>query len=614
TPDGDVLNEDGSAVAGGTGAGTGEGTAGASTRGLLSRRIELENITSAIVSLDESLDVQQRQLEAVSAQADDAAGRAQELGDALTAARHAVVERDYELERIAADIIRLDRSHHNASSARDEIEQRLTASRAEEASLRERIESIERLRAEQAELLAQAEADLETGEDLLRERQEHAAAARVALGQLTEKLEASRRESRQAELALEEAERQQQISRDQLERRQQQIARYAETISEADVAIAAGRTLQSEIETELQETRAAIESVQSTLTDAATRLAQLREQAQHLDRDFHAVEISRRETEVTREHLEERALSDLDLDLSHAYPAWRSAREDDDVDESASQAAAFDRASAETEIEELRKAIKSLGNVNLDAIDEESQLEERNTDLIQQVEDIDNTCARLGALVKQLEEASRTRFEETFKVVCENFAGPQGMFRRLFGGGNADIILLPDEEGNVDWLEAGIEIKAKPPGKQPRVLSQLSGGEKTLTAVALLLAIFQSKPSPFCILDEVDAALDDSNVDRFCHSLGPFLDDSHFIIITHHKRTMRECDQLYGVTMQERGVSKRVSVRFDQVAADGTIADSAISKDSHNDRPEPPLIDVDVKPSRTAASEGLAKAWNNAEE
>jgi chromosome segregation protein len=152
------------------------------------------------------------------------------------------------------------------------------------------------------------------------------------------------------------------------------------------------------------------------------------------------------------------------------------------------------------------------------------------------------------------------------------------MFRRLFGGGSADLYLLPGEDGTIDWLESGIEIRAKPPGKEPRVISQLSGGEKTMTAVGLLMAIFQSKPSPFCILDEVDAALDEANVERFCNVVRQFLDQSHFIIITHHKRTMQACDRLFGVTMPERGVSRRVTVKFDEVGRDGRLAGDAVRR------------------------------------
>ncbi len=158
------------------------------------------------------------------------------------------------------------------------------------------------------------------------------------------------------------------------------------------------------------------------------------------------------------------------------------------------------------------------------------------------------------------------------------------MFRKLFGGGKAEVRLMPlikeveQPDGSItkvetdeyDVLESGIEVIAKPPGKEPRSISQLSGGEKTLTAVALLMSIFRSKPSCFCILDEVDAALDEGNVGRF-NIVREFTDQSAFIVITHNKRTMQNADRLYGVTMQERGVSTRVSVRFDQVEKDGSI-------------------------------------------
>ena len=141
----------------------------------------------------------------------------------------------------------------------------------------------------------------------------------------------------------------------------------------------------------------------------------------------------------------------------------------------------------------------------------------------------------------------------------------------MFGGGQADIVL---EEG-VDILESGIEIVARPPGKETRSISLLSGGEKTLTCVALLLAMFRSRPSPFCVLDEVDAALDEANIDRFTKVLKEFLTWTQFIIVTHSKKTMTCATSMYGVTMQESGVSKQVSVRFEDVSDNGEIRLSA---------------------------------------
>jgi chromosome segregation protein len=240
------------------------------------------------------------------------------------------------------------------------------------------------------------------------------------------------------------------------------------------------------------------------------------------------------------------------------------------------------------EIKELREKIQRLGNVNLDAIAEMDELEQRSTFLAQQVTDLTESKRQLEELIEKINIESGLRFEQTFTAVREHF---QGMFRKLFGGGKADLFLeteiemkpvmgpdgqmLPAEKKKIDPLEAGIEVLAHPPGKKPATINQLSGGEKAMTCIALLMSIFKSKPSPFCILDEVDAPLDEANNQRFGLIIQEFLSISQFIVITHHKRTMQICDVLYGVTMQEQGVSKRVAVKFDQVDSQGRISETA---------------------------------------
>ncbi|MEZ6163101.1 MAG: hypothetical protein R3B67_01550 [Phycisphaerales bacterium] len=250
----------------------------------------------------------------------------------------------------------------------------------------------------------------------------------------------------------------------------------------------------------------------------------------------------------------------------------------------------------------LKGEIKNLGSVNLAAIDEEQNLAERNDELIAQVKDIDEARIKLATLIEKLNVASRTRFGEVFESIQLEFGGRNGMFRRLFGGGRAEVRLMglvKEVDGQkivtdeIDLLESGIEVIAKPPGKEPRSINQLSGGEKTMTAVAMLLAIFRSKPSCFCVLDEVDAALDEANVGRFCSTLDIFAQQSRFIVITHNKRTMQATDKLFGVTMQERGVSKRVEVRFDQVGEDGEISKEAI----RNAPPEPEQLAIEDEPT-----------------
>ena len=171
-----------------------------------------------------------------------------------------------------------------------------------------------------------------------------------------------------------------------------------------------------------------------------------------------------------------------------------------------------------------------------------------------------NAKLTIEQLVARIDDESRRLLGETIETVRGHF---RELFERLFGGGQADIVLEP----GVDLLETSVEIVSRPPGKEPRSISLLSGGEKTMTCVALLLAIFRSRPSPFCVLDEVDAALDEANVDRFAGVLRDFLSSTQFIVVTHSKKTMAAADTLYGVTQEESGVSKRISVRFESAAA-----------------------------------------------
>ena len=196
--------------------------------------------------------------------------------------------------------------------------------------------------------------------------------------------------------------------------------------------------------------------------------------------------------------------------------------------------------------------------MNLGAVRDLEDEEERFTFLRKETEDLKDARHSLMETLRRLEEESRVLFETTFEKARANF---QNIFRKLFQGGKADMFL----ENPEDSLEAGIVIVARPPGKQLQSINLLSGGERSLTALAILFAVFKVKPSPVCILDEVDAALDDTNVERFLRVLHDFVGPTQFCIITHHKRTMGECQVLYGITMQKRGVSSRIAVTLDQV-------------------------------------------------
>jgi len=253
------------------------------------------------------------------------------------------------------------------------------------------------------------------------------------------------------------------------------------------------------------------------------------------------IKIEMSQLQVKLEDLVERVQDELQIDLVEAYKSY----EDREVD--------WDQ--VKEEINLLRGKIERLGNVNIDAIDEQETLEKRHEFLSTQVEDLNSSRGQLQQLINRLNKKSREQFRRTFEEIREHF---QGIFRKLFGGGKADIILDDTE----DILDAGIEIIARPPGKETRSISLLSGGEKSMTALALLFAVFKTKPSPFCFLDEVDAALDEANNERFNMLVQEFQKYSQFIIITHAKRTMSIADILFGITMQQRGVSKKISVRF----------------------------------------------------
>jgi chromosome segregation protein len=298
--------------------------------------------------------------------------------------------------------------------------------------------------------------------------------------------------------------------------------------------------------------------LQETLEDLAAEqkrkeelVRTARTKKEEVERVIGELRIQLGQLEVRQQDLVERVREELQIELAEAY----AERTTDDVNWE----------QVKGEINELRGKIERLGNVNLDAIDEQASLEERHTFLANQVQDLNESKTQLQQLIHRLNKQSREKFVETFEQIRINF---QQIFRKLFGGGKADIVL----EDADDVLEAGIEGIAKPPGKETRSISLLSGGEKSMTALALLFSVFRSKPSPFCFLDEVDAALDEANTERFTMLLREFQKESQFIVITHTKRTMSIADVLFGVTMQMQGGCMKISGRFADYAEEPAAA------------------------------------------
>ncbi len=367
---------------------------------------------------------------------------------------------------------------------------------------------------------------------------------KISLGQITEQSKASRQIIESLQKQMQENITSNQTALDEIKSCTEQEMSAQRDILNAEAGVSElfvekensqedSRILQEEIEKLLAQRKQAEEQLRLKRTE--------KEQSEELINELR-VELG--QLQVKQQDLVERVQEQLQIDLAEAYKNYT--RQEVDWEQ------------IKHEINELRGRIERLGNVNVDAINEQENLEQRHDFLSEQVQDLNSSKAQLQQLISRLNKKSREKFQETFDEIRGHF---QDIFRKLFGGGKADI-MLEDAE---DILEAGIEVIAKPPGKETRSISLLSGGEKSMTALALLFAVFKTKPSPFCFLDEVDAALDEANNERFNMLLREFQKDSQFIIITHAKRTMSIADVLFGITMQVRGVSKKISVRFGEV-------------------------------------------------
>lgn len=325
---------------------------------------------------------------------------------------------------------------------------------------------------------------------------------------------------------------------DTFEQQMQQLRARLITLGTArENASAAAQTLSAELERTVQE-----------IHTREQELRTLRAQAQEYTKRLHALQldIAHREEQIT--YLRERIAQEYNVALEQ-------------LDEADIGTDALSEDEREKQIHEIRRELQRLGPVNLMAIEEYENLEKRHAFLVSQERDLRDAIDTLTRITAEIDETIRAMFLDTFRKVADNF---REYFRRLFNGGKARLYLLDEN----DPLESGIEIEAWPPGKKPQNLSLLSGGEQALTAIALLFAIFRAKPSPFCVLDEVDAPLDDSNIQRFLNILDEFTDQSQFIIITHNRITMEHADAIFGVTQQERGVSQIVSVALREYEPD----------------------------------------------
>jgi chromosome segregation protein len=321
-----------------------------------------------------------------------------------------------------------------------------------------------------------------------------------------------------------------------LARTEEEVVQSRARLVEEHGALASARDRERQLAEKVQQFTTAVERL-----DADVR--ERREEHESAREALHALEVDQTRLDSSWDRLRESAAGELHATPEELLEAEQP--EDEDLE------------ALEESIESLRTRLEKMGPVNLLALREVQELEDRSTFLKEQRRDLVDALGKLDTTVREIDAVCTERFVNTLEQVNTVF---HETFSSLFGGGSACLELVDPD----DPLESGIDITAQPPGKKTQSVQLLSGGEKALAALALLISLFRIKPSPFCVLDEVDAPLDDANVERLVDLIHAMTDHTQFVLITHNRRTMQRAEVLYGVTMERPGVSKLVSVRLEE--------------------------------------------------
>ncbi len=520
-------------------------------RGQLALRAELLELRAELAVADEEVPSLEAALQQSRARAVESARAVAEAEKSSAQVARECGETEHALTALRAEMARLEDEDGQLTQRNSAARDRLAKLDAERVNAGDALKQVVASLAEVESLRATRGGEREVGLKALDEAQRALENERVEFARESQRLQGT-------EETLSHLEERRDRARKTVERYREELSAYAGDRSASEKEAAEQADLANRLEKELvalkeqlAEAEQSVGAIRRHYDEAVAAIQRLDRVLAELSEEIHGLEIRRSELRVGCEALVEKVREELDLDLQALY---RDYEVPDDVDWEA----------VEAELEEVRNSLRRLGNVNLAAIEDLEEVQERLTFLVAQRDDLLHSKNRLTRILADIEAQSTKLFIETFDRVRDHF---QGIFRKLFGGGRADIVLVDPENP----LESGIEITAKPPGKEARSITLLSGGERTLTAVSLLFAIIRAHPCPCCLLDEVDAALDEDNTERFCMLLDEFLGRTQFVLITHSRRTMARADLLYGVTMGERGVSRRVGVRFEDVGEDGEI-------------------------------------------
>jgi chromosome segregation protein len=476
-----------------------------------------------------------------------------EIGALRDRARAGAVENEIAHVSAEKDLARthgeIERSAHRKSVLHveiDELTRLLDGAAHEESAARAELDMVGH-RLEQAQAaLARASAGAAAWKDRVEAHAALVTERKVRLAQVREQLEGVRTALDRVTTSIgEHTERLSRVEQDALDA----AAAFGQTAAHivgTRASLAAAHEVAAVAHREHEEVRRSLEEIRLALGDREAELRAIRAELAQTEERGREHELRLQKLELEREHLIQGVRERFrGLDL-HRVVGKYHARPAPDQEH-------------RRRIDELAKLIERMGPVNLDAKTEFEEAEKRYVELTQQKEDIEKALVDLERAIKHMNRESKRRFKETFDAVNELF---RKTFHEMFRGGRAELLLTNPE----DMLETGVDIVAQPPGKRLGNIELMSGGEKALTATALIFAIFRHRPSPFCVLDEVDAPLDEANVRRYNDAIRSMTDRSQFILITHIKSTMQSVDVLYGVTMGEPGVSRIVSVKVNEEA------------------------------------------------
>jgi chromosome segregation protein len=568
----------------------------AESRGILATKREIKELRERSVNEREVLD----RLVGETSQFEQAIAHAVAAIAGLSAELHRqekeIVSVEAQLQRAAADESRVALRRALVETETTRVHDEIRALDARQTEARESITRLDTDRAAADAQLVDAQRRLQAARDTSDQLADRAAEARARHAALVERSAAAAADVRRLEDAARHLEHRVETCRTDLalmrDQRERLLAAAADAQTEMDRAVAALEQLRvamRDADDRALTLKTAAEQQEETIRDARRALDAVRALTAQLD-------VTRATAEADLTHLAQQCLDAVAVPLDevraeveqmeaageiepdvNAIRAAEAPDPDEDEEEAArvkssvvpdprdaagaagetsiDAAPAPARMTAEEAIAELRSKIDKLGPVNMMAIEQFAELETRHTFLTTQRKDLVDSIAQTNEAIKRIDETTHARFRDAFTAINANF---QQTFATLFGGGRAGITLLDD----TDPLESGIDIVASPPGKRLQNVMLLSGGEKALTAIALMFAIFRYKPSPFCVLDEIDAPLDDANIGRFVEMLRSMLDQTQFIIITHSRKTMEIANRLYGVTMEEPGVSKLISIQL----------------------------------------------------